>query len=348
MILWIAVVAAADTPAGPRLAFLKLTNRPDAITVATSDAALRQQLKVAGGGGKIRPLPYPLSGPSWSPDGSLIAFSGMTGPLSEILLPKSKQIYLAEADGAGIRPIPGTRGGLGPIFSPDGRSIAFAKTVRRSLEPHGPFSRMRWKSTTAWSVGLDGSGLRQLTEWADGVEDLPSSFSPDGSVLALSHRDASRDRADAVALRLDSGDRYLLSTDAGWPRYSPDGDQIAFLGIRRVGATTCCEQGDGFSIDLYTINADRSSRLRLTDTPATAERPASWDPSGERLAYTTKGSPSETDSGDLEAAVMQINADGTCPSRISVPVLRVRGYHVSFHYPTWEPGPGREAGRISC
>jgi len=45
---------------------------------------------------------------------------------------------------------------------------------------------------------------------------------------------------------------------------------------------------------------------------------------------------------------MQINADETCPSRLSVPVPRVRGYHFSLHFPARQPGPGRGAGRIAC
>jgi TolB protein len=338
----------ADVSAGPRLAFLQSSERPGALTVATGNAALQEPVTVAGGGGRARPLPYPSSGPAWSPDGALLAFSGLTGPLPGILRPENRQIYIVGADGGGLRPIPGTRGGFAPVFSPDGRSIAFAKSIRKTVEPHGIFSGRYWKGTTVWSVGLDGSGLKRLTEWANGVEDLPSSFAPDGSVLGITHRDLFRDRADATALRLDGHGTYVLSKDAGWPRYSPDGSRIAFLGIQRVGDTSCCELGDGFSVDLYAMNSDLSSRTRLTDTPAKAERPASWDPSGERLAYTTKSEPTESSSGDLEAALMQINADGTCRSRIAAPVPRVRGSRVSFHYPAWQPGLGREAGRIPC
>jgi TolB protein len=344
----VAASALADVPPGPRLAFVQFSYGPGALTIATSDPALREQATVAGGGARVRPLPYPFSGPTWSPVGSLIAFSGMKGPAVEIQLPKNRQIYLAEADGGGLRAIPGTRGGFGPVFSPDGKSIAFAKTARRRLKGHGPFGRTVWKGTTVWSVGIDGGGLKQLTEWANGVEDLPSSFSPDGSVLGLTHRDVFHDRADAVALRLGGSGSYVLARNAGWPRYSPDGSRIAFLGIRRIGDTSCCELGDGFSVDLYTMNADRSSRLRLTDTPAKAERPASWDPSGERLAYTTKSAPTEDASGELEAAVMQINADGTCLARISASIPRIGESGISFRYPTWQPGSGRGTGRIAC
>jgi TolB protein len=344
----IAAAALADTPAGPRLAFLQFTERPDVIAVTTSDAALGEPAMVAGGGSHARPIPYPTSGPAWSADGATIAFSGMTGRLTGILRPENRLIYLVGSDGAGVRAIPGTRGGFGPVFSPDGKTIAFARSKRGYREPHGWFSRKYWKSTAVWSIGLDGTGSRRLTEPANGVEDLPSSFSPDGSVLGLTHRDVFRDRADAMALKLDGGGLYLLSKSAAWPRYSPDGSRIAFLGIRRVGDTSCCELGDGFSVDLYAMNADRTSRRRVTDTPSKAERQASWDPSGERLVYTTKSAPTERASGDLEAAVMQINADGTCLSRLSIPMLRARRHEVSFHYPSWQPGPGREAGRIDC
>jgi TolB protein len=339
--------AMAAVPDGPRLAFVRETERPDALEVATSDSALDERLTVAGGGIRVRPLPYPRSAPAWSPDGAVIAFSGMIGAVAAIGAPSSRQLYTVTADGTGLRAIPHTRGGFSPVFAPGGRTIAFAKPVSKIVEPHGVLPAV-WRGTTVWSVRVDGSGLRQLTEWKNGVEDLPSSFSPDGSVLALTHRDGFRDRADATALRLDSQGSYVLARGAAWPRYSPDGEQIVFLGIRRVGDTSCCERGDGFSVDLYAMNANRSSWHRLTDTPAKAERPASWDPSGQRLAYTTKSAPTESTSGDLEAAVMQINADGTCRSRLAVPVRKARGHHIFFHFPTWRPGPGREAGRISC
>jgi Tol biopolymer transport system component len=330
--------AGAAAPAGPHLAFLRITERPDALGVGTSDAALNRSLTVAGGGRSARPLPYPHSGAAWSPDGSVIAFSGMTGPLPTITRLGNRHLYVVAPDGSDLHRIPHTRGGFAPVFSPDGRWIAFARTVRRGY----------WKGTTTWMARLDGTGFRRLTEWEKGVENLPSSFAPDGSVLALTHRDVSRDRADAMALPMDGRQPYVLAANASWPRYSPDGSRIAFLGIRRIGNTSCCELGDGFDVDLYVMDADRSSKRRLTRTPRKAERPASWDPSGERLAYTTKGKPTESTSGNLEAGVMQINADGSCPSRISVPTPRIRGHHTHFFYPTWQPGTGREAGRISC
>ncbi|HWM64680.1 MAG TPA: hypothetical protein VNP96_11920 [Solirubrobacterales bacterium] len=345
-LLTVVTPAAAEAPDGPRLAFLLETALPDALVVGTSDSALGMQANVAGGAFQDGPFPSARSGPAWSPDGATIAFGGFDSA-DTVATRFNRQLYTVAADGTGLRAVPHTRGGFNPVFSPNGRRIAFAKTVSFITNPDDALPAL-WDGTTVWSVRVDGTGLRQLTEWKNGVADVPSSFSPDGSVLALTHRDVFRDRADATALRLDGRGSYVLARSASWPRYSPDGRQIAFLGIRRIGETSCCELGDGFSIDLYAMNADRSRRHRLTRTAAKAERPPSWDPSGQRLVYTTRGEPSTRASGDLEAGVMQINADGTCLSRVSVPVRRLGGIYAFFYFPTWQPGPGREAGRIAC
>jgi len=41
-------------------------------------------------------------------------------------------------------------------------------------------------------------------------------------------------------------------------------------------------------------------------------------------------------------AVIEMNADGSCPTTI------LRDRNVAFYGATWQPGPGREAGPIAC
>jgi Tol biopolymer transport system component len=70
----------------------------------------------------------------------------------------------------------------------------------------------------------------------------------------------------------------------------------------------------------------------------------SWDPSGQRIAFTRLGGGSI---GGLSYphegnAVMEINADGTCLTRL---LSSGRGYSSGS---SWQPGPGREAGAIAC
>ena len=78
------------------------------------------------------------------------------------------------SSGSGVRPVPGTSEGYGPVFAPDGRTIAFARTSKRAR----PKSRdedtatLRNRSATtlqsvsAWLVDVDGGGLG-ATESAD-------------------------------------------------------------------------------------------------------------------------------------------------------------------------------------
>ena len=47
-------------------------------------------------------------------------------------------------------------------------------------------------------------------------------------------------------------------------------------------------------------------------------------------------------SRDFGNSIMQINADGTCLTKM----LSAPG--VAFYVPAWQPGAGREAGRIDC
>jgi Tol biopolymer transport system component len=88
---------------------------------------------------------------------------------------------------------------------------------------------------------------------------------------------------------------------------------------------------------------DGSASRRLTDTAKEIEVAPSWDPSGSRLAFIQLGNPF-TNAGflDIGSAVMEVNADGTCPTKI----LAAR--HTIYFGAAWRPGPGRAAGQITC
>lgn len=334
-----AVEAAA--PDGPRLAFVRVVEKPLALELVTSDSAASRVEKVVRRGLRKRPLPSPFGVPAWSPDGSLIAFSGWPRRLGPGR--RSTQIYLVRPDGSGLTEISGSKGGVGPVFSPDGQTVAFAKTAVKLLPLR------LWKGATMWSVGIGGLHVRQLTPWRDGVEDFPSSFSPDGSSLAFSHSRAWDSCPRAMALRLDGSGSFLLRRDAARPIYSPDGRHIAFLEVQGLSKPFCCVDGHSAtftesSTDLYAMNADGSGVRRLTDTPDAVELAPSWDPGGDRLVYSQlRDQFWKPGLSAFEGDLMQVNADGTCRTRIlgsreSAPNSAA----------AWQPGPGREAGRIAC
>ena len=70
----------------------------------------------------------------------------------------------------------------------------------------------------------------------------------------------------------------------------------------------------------------------------------SWDPSGKRIAFV-RYRPEETESDEIGigSAIMEVNADGSCLRPVLTPS---RG--IAFYGVAWQPGPGREAGRIAC
>jgi TolB protein len=90
-----------------------------------------------------RPLAVDVGGPSWSPDGRVLAFTGVGG------------IYTVHADGTGLRKLTGSpgRSNYGPNWSPDGRQIAFISD--RDDPAHRAFD--------VFVMNADGSGQRNLT-----------------------------------------------------------------------------------------------------------------------------------------------------------------------------------------
>lgn len=327
-------VAIAAAPAGPRLALVKLTTKPTRLELLTVDPNSGLPLRLAGGGRRTGPLPYFFSPLSWSADGGQLAFSAIVGRRGGDEGPDFR-IFLVSADGSGLRPVPRTRNGYAPLLSPDGRTLAFTRSRQEeslTTTTNGRERRRRFEAAAIWMLDLASGAQRRLTPWRNGLEYLASSFSLDGSTLLATRSDNRRtDTPEPVALRLDSGAATRLLVDGLFPVYSPDGSKIALF--REVGE----------DIDLYVLDVASGSLLRLTRTPRNVELFASWDPSGERLAFMrfSSGS-SEPASLGIGDSLMQINADGTCPTKtLSAP-------RTGFYVPAWQPGPGREAGRIEC
>jgi Tol biopolymer transport system component len=332
--LW-AGSALAEVPAGPRLTFMEADGT--SFRLISSDPSGGDQRVIFGGNGKSRLLPFPFSRPSWSGDGTRVAFTGLEQAGKKALF----DVYGAAADGSNITKFPGTKNGLNPVLSPNGRTLAFARERQREARrPHRGMVTV-FQSVSVWLLDIDRGSVKQLTPWKNGLSVYPSSFSPDGSVLA-----ASRDRGEshsAVALRLDGPGETVLAQNAADPVYSPEGTRLAMitLGKRR----TIGREGESLTFsptELAVAAADGSGSTRLTQT-RNLELMPSWDPSGKRLAYTLFV-PALDESAVLGIgdSIMEINADGSCKTKVlSVPKASLFG-------PTWQPGPGREAGPIAC
>jgi Tol biopolymer transport system component len=186
--------------------------------------------------------------PTWSPDGSRIAFYAEQ--------PGGKaDLFVMNADGSGRRPLVQTAAGEGaPAFSPDGGQIAY------DTDRDGNFE--------IYVMNADGTNTRRLTSHPG--RDLAPAWSPDGQwIVFMSDRDA-RPEFDVFRMKADgSGVERLTSGATHWfPQYSPDGTKIAMHVWR----------------DVHVMDAATRALTRLTTDPANGMYPT-WSPDGKQIAF---------------------------------------------------------------
>jgi len=216
-----------------------------------------------------------------------------------------------------------------PLFSPDGRRLAFSTTIdRREL---------------LMASDADGSHVHQLLP--DPLLGASLAWSPDSSSLLVVNEVAGRPSLVVVpvdgspARRLDLGD--LVPAEASWQ--PPDGGLILFHGLRP----------DGF-VDLYTVKPDGSGLhalgLAATSTYGTGYTlsGATWAPDGRSILVNAVGLDG---SGPAERfRVASIAADGTHlrmlpgPADPKVqeawPVVSPDGRSILVHRWTWKADNG--------
>jgi dipeptidyl aminopeptidase/acylaminoacyl peptidase len=237
---------AAGFPAGPRISFLEVhypAKQAKEPSLKQLEDAFRL-VSVDAEGHDLRRFSTPglvlagLGNVSWSAEGEQVAF--LATPESRAEAEGSRwQIYVAGADRSEAHAVPGTKGASRPVLSPDGRWVAFARYRERTrhFDPKNPIGWFthRYASTTTWIAPVAGGKPRRLTPWGNGRFSSPSSFSPDGSLLAVSVD--SQSKPEAVDL-LDAatGKPRKVEAEASEAAFSPDGSRIAFSSYRDHGS----------------------------------------------------------------------------------------------------------------
>jgi dipeptidyl aminopeptidase/acylaminoacyl peptidase len=327
-----ATTAGAVEVEGPQLAMSMISLRTFRSSLVSIDPESSRSHLLRGPNASWSLILNPVSA-MWSPDGADLA----VGAISSAGKARPEEgLYLLRGGRGKLHPISGTDGGSHPVFSPDGATLAFAKT-RLIRKPHSKLGdKPRFEGSSVWLIDLAGGPARQLTPWRNGLSVVPSSFSPDGQVLAATRE--AHSKQEAIALSLSEGSTTVLAQHGEDPTYSSDGSKIAYL--KRGSGPHGTASGP---TDIVEMNTDGSGSMQLTDTPKAGEAGLAWSPSGARLAFVRLSKPRKG-AGILSfrTGVFEMNADGTCARRI---LTRPKTIAAGL---SWRPGPGRDPGPIVC
>jgi dipeptidyl aminopeptidase/acylaminoacyl peptidase len=317
----VSVQAPAMSPDGKWVAFIRTS-------IVEAENRRQGELWIAAADGSTAPrrISDPAlnaSGPRWSPDGQLLAFSGRRrgAPADD----EGGSIWFLRADrldepAAHIRGVEGT-----PIFSPDNRWIAF---TRRIAKPKAPVyatdaervinERFKGKAyewiqyrfdqrgylpdprdpdaTPAeelFVVAREGGEAKQLTHATVNVGG--AAWRPDSGALAFIANEFQRDeyqygRADLWTITLDGKTTRLTNDgyDHNSPAWSPDGRTIAVRRELGLSAVIASKQMHGAPTDIATIAAAGGSPANVTADWDLLPGPPSWSPDG-RYVYFSGG-----------------------------------------------------------
>ena len=186
------------------------------------------------------------------------------------------EIYVMAPEGGNLRRLTNNSDGdRDPVWSPDGKRIAFKSDRDGHVNVHG------WPNHDIYVMDADGSNQQNLTN--NPADDWDPSWSPDGKRIAFTSRRDGPFNIEVYVMDADGGNLQNLTNnprDDRNPSWSPYGAHIVFS-ARRKGHF---ENKFSITHEVYVMDADGGNQQRLTDNRSNDWDP-SWSPDGKRITF---------------------------------------------------------------
>lgn len=205
---------------------------------------------------------------SWSPDGERLAF------IRSDPFPNESAVWIVDVDGSDAHRI--LEGQWEHVaWSPDGDALALAGDPggETLADAHG-----------IYVVGVDGTGLRQVTFEDQGYDYFPT-WSPDGTRIAFVRNENFDDIdfvSDIYSVGVDGGGLERLTDWEGIdtvPVWSPDGEQLLFSTDRALSESRRqrnAERGDISGVSIFVLDVGTREARPLIEGGDAAVFATSW------------------------------------------------------------------------
>lgn len=261
-------------------------------------------------------------------DGYKLIFQSTLEPGTEEPRP-CYQIFMMNLDGSNVRRAStGLGGATCGFFFPGGRRLLFSSTHLHGPQcPPAPASgaRYRWPldDYDIFSVRIDGQGLQRLTSTPG--YDAEATIAPNGNTIVFtSMRNGD---LDIYTMGLDGQRITQLTHELGYDGgafFSPDSTRLVYRAyhpttpeeIQTYRTLLADNVVEPSRLEIYTMNADGSSKHQVTDNGAANFSPY-FHPDGQRIIFSSNMGTAGTGKRRPAFHLYLVRDDGTQLERVT-------------------------------